>query len=97
MAAPKRKKIEYDYYFVRNREYAGALKEANQYFEDGWVLKQWKYEATTMTFIFLLQRPKNYVKPEPIEETPRAEKTPSGANLDKETPETQTNTEQKEE
>lgn len=63
----KKKKIEYDYYFIRNREYAGALKEANEYFAEGWTLKKWKYEATTMTFIFLMQRPKDYVKPEPVE------------------------------
>ena len=66
----KKKKVEYDYYFVRNREYAGALKEANEYFAEGWTLKKWKYEATTMTFIFLMQRPKDYVKPEPVEEKP---------------------------
>jgi hypothetical protein len=63
----KQKKDLYDYYFVRNREYAGALKEANEYYEDGWVLKKWQYEPTTMTFVFLLMRPKNYIKPEPIE------------------------------
>ena len=66
----KKKKIEFDYYFIRNREYAGALKEANEYFAEGWTLKKWKYEATTMTFIFLMQRPKGYVKPEPVEEKP---------------------------
>ena len=66
----KKKKIEYDYYFIRNREYAEALKEANEYFAEGWTLKKWKYEATTMTFIFLMERPKGYVKPEPVEEKP---------------------------
>ena len=78
----KKKKIEYDYYFIRNREYAGALKEANEYLEDGWTLKQWKYEATTMTFIFLMQRPKGYVKPEPTEEKAE-EETPSEPSLTK--------------
>ena len=70
-----KKKDLYDYYFVRNREYAGALKEANEYYEDGWILKKWKYEPTTMTFVFLLMRPKNYVKPEPpVEEKAEGQK-----------------------
>ena len=64
----KKKKQEFDFYFVRNREYADALKEANEYYKDGWVLRQWKYEPTTLTFVFLLQRPKGYVKPEEVEE-----------------------------
>lgn len=70
-----KKKDLYDYYFVRHREYAGALKEANEYYEQGWVLKKWKYEPTTMTFVFLLTRPKNYVKPEPqVEGKPEEQK-----------------------
>ena len=68
MANQKNSRPGFDYYFVRHREYAEALKEADEYYKNGWTLTRWDYEPTTMTFVFLLQRPKDYVQPDAAQE-----------------------------
>lgn len=61
---PVKKKKKVEMYFVRNRTYADALKEADQKKAEGWTVRNWHYEATTMTFVILLTRLEGYVKPE---------------------------------
>ena len=65
----KTPQIQYEYFFVRNSKYEDALKEADQLKEEGWYLRKWHYEATTLSFVLTMERIKK--------EEPKQEETPT--------------------